>query len=265
MEDHMTDLMHAAAVTPRRGFFTRMAGAMALGFAGFAATPLRAQTAAAGPNGPNWPGALKGRHRQVVDAYEINSGFPLAFVYTFMAPNDPSDATAVLVLRHGAFPIALGDEMWKKYKIGEAFKILDPETKAPAVKNPFFKPKPGVLPLADMAIDRLLANATVVGALQHGPDDPEQDARRQCRGECGRGRQGMGRQRDSGHHRHSVGNLGREPGAASRLQLLRRRLIAAAAGHHRRHRRACPGEGTAFPRARAAVPRSSRWPGQARP
>ena len=43
-------------------------------------------------------------------------------------------------------------------------KINDPETKAPAVKNPFFKPKPGVLPLADMAIDRLLANATVVGA-----------------------------------------------------------------------------------------------------
>ena len=30
-------------------------------------------------DGPDWPGALKGRHRQVVDAYEANSGFPLAF------------------------------------------------------------------------------------------------------------------------------------------------------------------------------------------
>jgi hypothetical protein len=68
------------------------------------------------------------------------------------------------VLRHGAFPIALGDEMWKKYKIGEAFKIIDPETKAPAVKNPFFKPKSGVLPIDDIAIDRLLAKGTVVGA-----------------------------------------------------------------------------------------------------
>ena len=161
----MTDLIHAAAdVTPRRGFFARMAGAMALGLAGFASTPLRAQTAAPGSSGPNWPGALKGRHRQVVDAYEVNSGFPLAFVYTFMLPNDPADATAVLVLRHGAFPIALGDEMWKKYKIGEAFKIIDPETKAPAVKNPFFKPKSGVLPIDDIAIDRLLAKGTVVGA-----------------------------------------------------------------------------------------------------
>ena len=160
----MTDLMHAAAdVTPRRGFFARIAGAMALGLAGFASTPLRAQTGS-GLERAELAGSAQGGQRQVVDAYEVNSGFPLAFVYTFMAPNDPSDTTAVLVLRHGAFPIALGDEMWKKYKIGEAFKIIDPETKAPAVKNPFFKPKPGVLPMDDMAIDRLLANGTVVGA-----------------------------------------------------------------------------------------------------
>src|SRR5262249_55357312 len=165
MEHHMTDLIHAASdVTPRRGFFARMAGAMAVGLTRFASTPLRAQTAPGGSNGPNWPGALKGRQRQVVDAYEVNSGFPLAFVYTFMLPNDPSDTTAVLVLRHGAFPIALGDEMWKKYRIGEAFKILDPETKAPAVKNPFFKPKRGVLLVEDIAIDRLLAKGTIVGA-----------------------------------------------------------------------------------------------------
>ena len=29
-----------------------------------------------------WPGALKGRHRQVANAYEPNAGFPLAFAYT---------------------------------------------------------------------------------------------------------------------------------------------------------------------------------------
>ena len=54
--------------------------------------------------------------------------------------------------------------MWEKYKIGESFKIVDPETKAPAVKNPFFQPKPGVLPMDDMAVDRLLAKGTVFGA-----------------------------------------------------------------------------------------------------
>jgi hypothetical protein len=70
----------------------------------------------------------------------------------------------VIVLRHGAFPIALNDAMWAKYKVGESFKIVDPETKAPAVKNPFFRPKPGVLLVDDMALDRLMAKGAVVGA-----------------------------------------------------------------------------------------------------
>jgi hypothetical protein len=156
MNDHTKD---STDVTPRREFFAQAGGAMALGLAAFAAMPLQAQT----PSG-DWPGTLKGRYRQVVDAYAINSGFPLAFVYTFLAPNDPADTSAVLVLRHAAFPIALNDAMWQKYKIGESFKINDPETKAPAVKNPFYRPKPGVLPMDDMALDRLLAKGTIVGA-----------------------------------------------------------------------------------------------------
>ena len=90
-----------------------------------------------------------------MDAYEINKGAPLAFAHTFLATSEPPTAnlvaaTAVVVLRHNAFPLALGDEMWRKYKIGEAFKIDDPETKAPALKNPFLRPKeaPVVLPPA---------------------------------------------------------------------------------------------------------------------
>ena len=163
----MTDLRHD--MMPRRGFFGRFAGATVLGLAGFAATPVRAESAAAPSDGPDWPGVLKGRHRQVVDAYDANSGFPLAFAYTFLAPHGPpgansSAATAVIVLRHAAFPIALGNEMWRKYKIGESFKIIDPETKAAAVKNPFLRPKPGVLLVEDMALDRLLANGVVFGA-----------------------------------------------------------------------------------------------------
>ena len=98
----------------------------------------------------------------MVDAYEANSGFPLAFAHTFLAPNE--SATAVVVLRHGAFPIALDNAMWEKYKIGESFKIVDPETKAPANKNPFLRPKSGVLVVDDMAIDRLIAKGVVFGA-----------------------------------------------------------------------------------------------------
>ena len=149
-------------IPPRRSFLGRVGGAAVLGLTGLLSRPALAQTPAAPSDGPNWPGTLSGRHRQVVDAYEANSGFPLAFAYTFLFPNE--SASAVVILRHGAFPIALGDAMWEKYKIGDAFKIIDPETKAPARKNPFLRPKAGVLLLDDMALDRLLARGVVFGA-----------------------------------------------------------------------------------------------------
>ncbi len=158
----MTDVIRdSETVAPRRSFLGRLGGAAVLAFAGPVSRQSHAQ-APARPDTADWPGALNGRHRQVVDAYDANSGFPLAFAYTFLAPND--SATAVVVLRHGAFPIALNDAMWEKYKVGEAFKIMDPETKAPAKKNPFLRPKAGVLVVDDMALDRLLARGVVFGA-----------------------------------------------------------------------------------------------------
>jgi hypothetical protein len=149
-------------MAPRRSFLRRFGGTFALGLAGLASKPLYAQTQPADVESPDWPGALQGRHRQVVDAYEVNAGNPLAFAYTFLIPN--KSATAVVVLRHGAFPIALGNAMWEKYKIGESLKIIDPETKMPAIKNPFLRPKPGVLWVDDIALDRLLARGVVFGA-----------------------------------------------------------------------------------------------------
>jgi hypothetical protein len=68
----MGDLMqNATDMTPRRGFIRRFASAMALGLAGLVPTPLQAQPTAAQSDGPDWPGSLKGRHRQVVDAPDI--------------------------------------------------------------------------------------------------------------------------------------------------------------------------------------------------
>jgi hypothetical protein len=163
MEKDMTNLSpQTNDIAARRSFFRRIGGAAVLGLAGLVPKPLYAQTPAARPDGPNWPGTLKGRHRQVVDAYEANAGFPLAFAHTFLFPNE--SATAVVILRHGAFPIALDSGMWEKYKIGESFKIIDPETKAPATKNPFLHPKAGVLLLEEMAVDRLLARGVIFGA-----------------------------------------------------------------------------------------------------
>lgn len=164
----MNVLAHdAVGKTPRRTFIRRVVGALAGGLAAMVTGPSQAQPIVR-PGQPDWPGSLKGRHRQLVDAYEINNGAPLEFAYTFLATNDAfhasaTSATSVLVLRHAAFPLALGDDIWRKYKIGEAFKILDPETKAPALRNPYLHPKSGTLPVDDMAVDRLLANGVVIG------------------------------------------------------------------------------------------------------
>jgi hypothetical protein len=161
MEGKMRDLnLHTTDVTPRRSFFHRIAAMSALGLFGFAATTARAQPAQS--DGLEWPGTLKGRHRQVFDVYDINEGFPLGFANNFLAPTE--SATAVMIFRHKGLPYALGSAMWEKYKIGQSFNISDPETKAPAVKNPYFQPKPGVLNNAEMAIDRLFAKGTVLGA-----------------------------------------------------------------------------------------------------
>jgi hypothetical protein len=155
----MRDLnQHTTDGTPRRNFFG-LAAMSALGLFGFATTVARAQPVPS--EGPDWPGTLKGRHRQVFDIYDINDGFPLGFTNNFLAPN--ASATAVMIFRHKGLPYAVGSAMWEKYKIGETFKIIDPETKAPAVKHPWFQPKPGVLNNAEMALDRLLAKGTVLG------------------------------------------------------------------------------------------------------
>jgi hypothetical protein len=149
----------AADVSPRRSFFSRVVAMSTLGLFGFATSTARPQHAYA--DGPDWPGVLKGRHRQVFDVYSINGGSPLGFTNNFLTPNE--SATAVLVFRHSGTPYALGSAMWEKYKVGESFQIIDPETKAPAVKNPWFQPKPGVLRNSEAALDRLFARGTVMG------------------------------------------------------------------------------------------------------
>ena len=106
----MTDLKQTATLmTPRRGFFTRVAGVMALGAAAFIPTASRAEGEA--EDGPNWPGNLTGRHKQVTDMYAVNNGAPFGYVVNFLDPN--KSATGVVVLRAAAFPLALNHAMWE--------------------------------------------------------------------------------------------------------------------------------------------------------
>ncbi|MEP6491512.1 MAG: hypothetical protein ABJF01_02460 [bacterium] len=156
----------------RRAFLGQLAvgaaaGAGAIALTGVsAAVPgsLFAATSEA-PDADHWLDALKGKHKQMVDAYNSNEGWPLAFAHTFLASQAPTDtAGAVVVLRHFAMPLALQDSVWAKYKIGEALKIEDPVTKKPAERNPYYKPAKGTIFVDDMAVDRLLARGVIIGA-----------------------------------------------------------------------------------------------------
>ena len=52
----------------------------------------------------------------MVDAYEVNGGFPLAFAWTFLMPDpEPGAATPPWSFcAMGAFPLALNHAMWAK-------------------------------------------------------------------------------------------------------------------------------------------------------
>lgn len=70
--------------------------------------------------------------------------WPRVFLMTNQATGtEEKDNSVVVVLRHDAIPYAFDNRLWDKYKFGEVFKANDPATKAPATRNPFWKPKPG--------------------------------------------------------------------------------------------------------------------------
>ena len=99
-----------------------------------------------------WFKNIKGNHRVVFDASEPNDAFSIIWTWGFYATNNQTgspdnDITAVCVFRHNAMPFALDDSMWSKYKLGETFKIKDNRTKAPALRNPYYKATDGDFPL----------------------------------------------------------------------------------------------------------------------
>ena len=115
-----------------------------------------------------WLGKIKGKHKQVFDSMMPDGGMPLAWARVFLMTNKAvgvadGDCTAVVVLRHESIPLAMEDRLWAKYKFGEVFKISDMATKAPSVRNMFWKPKPNDLPLPGMGLNELLESGVLVG------------------------------------------------------------------------------------------------------
>src|SRR5688572_1810338 len=113
--------------TPRRGFLASMAAlAAATGLApmlqGGRAAAVTAGAAPANtatdPALEAWFAKIKGKHRQVFDASEPNSGmgaiWPRVYLNTINATYPNEGATAVVILRHGGIPMAMHDALWSK-------------------------------------------------------------------------------------------------------------------------------------------------------
>ena len=103
--------------------------------------------------------------------------------------------------------------------------VIDPTTKAPAERNPFFNAKPGSLVVDDMAIDKLLARGTIIRGLQRGAPRVERQVRARGRSDTRRRAQGVDGGNHSGTHGDSVRHLGRESRAGSGVLVLRWRMM----------------------------------------
>ncbi len=158
--------------THRRGFLGRVAaGAAALGL-GSLATPLAAaepRTAGADPAFEAWLNKITGKRKMVFDAPGPHEGLPLIWPRVFLNTANETygttdaDNSAVVVLRHSGIVWAMKDAMWAKYKLGEATKVTDGATNAPAVRNTFAGMKPGDFPIPGVGIDELLAKGVLIG------------------------------------------------------------------------------------------------------
>jgi len=155
--------------TPRRGFLGTLAATAAAGLASL--TPLRLEAQPRrGSTGVDaafetWLNRVTGKHKMVFDAPEVNSGMPVIWPRVWLNGNNENygtkdtDNSAVVILRHASIPLGMRDDVWAKYKLGEAFMIKDGD--AFATKNIFAKVMP--LPLPGTGVEALLASGVMFG------------------------------------------------------------------------------------------------------
>ncbi|MFI5309960.1 MAG: Tat (twin-arginine translocation) pathway signal sequence containing protein [Gemmatimonadales bacterium] len=147
----------------------------ALGTVALATAPLLASCAGAAPvaqapaDEEPWIKPLTGKHKQVFDAPVTNEGFPLIFAYAYIGTMTsalnlkPGEVSAIVIARHFGMPLALKDEIWAKYHLGELIKVNDPATKKPSLRNIFFNAKEGDMMMIEASAEKLIAQGVVIG------------------------------------------------------------------------------------------------------
>lgn len=125
--------------TSRRRFLSSV-GALA-GGAAMLPGVVAAEPAVQGGWDMSWLDRLTGKHKQVFDLSDLDIGLLVVrnwydawdTVYGLKHP----DVNAVIGIGGHAFPINAGDELYRKFPIGEQHKVMDPDTGKPALRNIF--------------------------------------------------------------------------------------------------------------------------------
>jgi hypothetical protein len=143
---------------PRREFLGWLGASTVM--AATAASPLHARGPAPAPAAPDdhglvpvsadwdvsWTDRIQGKHRAVFDSPAVSEGAALFRAamwrdqYKEVYGTAPEEMSAVVVIRHTAIPLAMGDAYWARFGIGKEEKLKDPATKKWYVTNPIRTP-----------------------------------------------------------------------------------------------------------------------------
>ncbi|MGQ0645968.1 MAG: hypothetical protein ACT4P7_00265 [Gemmatimonadaceae bacterium] len=154
----------------RRGFFGRLAAGMSAIIAAPNATAMSLDDVVRlqGQDADAWMAKLTAPHRQYFDATTVNDGFPMIYGFNWARTMRESynlkntDVQAVIGLRHFGIAPALQDEMWAKYKLGEFFKLNDPKTGKPSVRNYFNNSTAGDMMVPDAHVTGMIRGGHIV-------------------------------------------------------------------------------------------------------
>jgi hypothetical protein len=90
----------------------------------------------------SWTARLSGPYRAVFDSPKPENGGELWRAASWKGQVSevygakPEEVNAVVVIRHGAIPLVMDDEFWRRHEIGKQGKLTDPMTGKRADGNP---------------------------------------------------------------------------------------------------------------------------------
>ncbi len=144
-----------SSVPDRRSFLVAVSGLAALPALAAASGIEPAQAPAGAPPAQpwdlSWLDSFKGKHKQVFDmgGADVNGDSTLRMPSNYLAmakevlKMEPPDVNVVIGIQQTAFPFLASDALWPKFKLGELWKIKDPQTGQPAQRNIFLGQKGG--------------------------------------------------------------------------------------------------------------------------